>query len=725
MRMRTGIRNRVAGATAVVFAAGALVAATTSSGRISATTLPLQFGRMVVVDQQRPGFEPDVKIAPDGTTYSSFPFGFSTTQSFLSSSRDHGNTYQLTPGNVGAGKPATCVGGGDTDLYVDPGSAIYFSDLQGLTNISQSVSTDGGSTFTTNCAGVPNTPVDRMWFAATGSLAGGDLRLYQDFDQTETGGDPNNLANNQLVETVSTDGVTFLPVVNPAVAGGTLDCAGAAADCVTDNEGISGNQVVDPNTGNLYIAHTTINGSVGTPGVQVSEGKVHVGPPVTATWTESPNLDASLCPDASCVDSAGNAEALAGENFASIARDRAGYLYVTFTEGALDPSGNLTAPESIYVVHSLAPAGANPAGVQWSKPMRISESGTNTFPWITAGSDGRVDVAWYHTKTTSTGGLFGAANLTDAEWSVQLGQSLNAHGPAPSYQIANVSEHPVKFGQICTNGLGCVTGGDRSLGDFLQVAIDDSGAAVVSYVDDTSADTADGENAGPEVLSRQIGGPSLLASVGRINGPAGGPGLALDSVKDPVGDADYSANTTRTAATSNLDLTGASIAADTATATLNVTIKVKSLATLAVSPTLGGTDASWIVRWTQVTPGQTGNGHIYYAGMDNNGAGSGTPSFFAGDTSCIPGPGNPAEHCKYLTYPQTTPLTGSQAAYDPTTGVITLHVPESAVGLPAASGRTTLYSVTAFSATSTTPQSATTLFNLIDATKPFDVVGVH
>jgi hypothetical protein len=111
--------------------------------------------------------------------------------------------------------------------------------------------------------------------------------------------------------------------------------------------------------------------------------------------------------------------------------------------------------------------------------------------------------------------------------------------------------------------------------------------------------------------------------------------------------------------------------------------------------------------------------------MDNNGAGSGTPSFFAGDTSCIPGPGNPAEHCKYLTYPQTTPLTGSQAAYDPTTGVITLHVPESAVGLPAASGRTTLYSVTAFSATSTTPQSATTLFNLIDATKPFDVVGVH
>jgi hypothetical protein len=717
-------RGRIAIATCVALLVPLAAAVALSGSEVGATTPPLQFGRMVVVDHQRPGFEPDVKVAADGTTYTSFPFGFSTTQSFLSSSRDSGNSYQLTPGNIGVGKPATCAGGGDTDLYVDPGNAVYFSDLQGLTNISQSVSTDGGSTFTTNCAGVPNTPVDRMWFAASGSLAGGDLRLYQDFDQTGTGGDPNNLASNQLVETVSTDGVTFQPVVNPAVAGGTLDCAGAAADCVTNNEGISGNQVVDPNTGNVYIAHTTLNGSAGTPGVQVSEGKIAAGPPVTATWTESPNLDAALCPDPRCVDGSGNAEALAGENFASIARDSAGYLYVTFTEGRIDTAGNLTAPERIYVVHSLAPAGADPSSVRWSKPKAISGSGTNTFPWITAGSDGRVDVAWYHTGTTSTGGAFGAANLTDAEWTVQLGQSLNAHDTAPSYAIATVSEHPVKYGQICTNGLGCVTGGDRSLGDFLQVATDNQGAAVVSYVDDTSADTAAGENAGPEVISRQIGGPSLLASVGTISGPGAGPGTALDHVTDPKGDADYSANTTRTPASPNLDLVGASVVDDKGE-TLTVTIKVKSLADLTVSPTLGGPDASWIVRWTRVTPGQTGNGHIYYAGMDNNGAGTGTPTFFAGDTSCIPGPGNPADHCKYLTYPQTTVLSGAQANYDATTGIITLHVPEDAVSPPEPSGRTTLYSVTAFTATSQQAQSAATIFNLIDSTTPFDVLGVH
>ena len=128
-----------------------------------------------------------------------------------------------------------------------------------------------------------------------------------------------------------------------------------------------------------------------------------------------------------------------------------------------------------------------------------------------------------------------------------------------------------------------------------------------------------------------------------------------------------------------------------------MTIKVKSLADLTVSPTLGGPDASWIVRWTHVTPGHTGNGHIYYAGMDNNGAGTGVPSFFAGDTSCIPGPGNPAEHCKYLTYPQTTKLSASQAGYNAGDGRD--HAPRSGER-GRQSERTTLYSVTAFTATS-------------------------
>jgi hypothetical protein len=720
--------------------------AAASKPRARAAAAPgIGFSHAVVVDEQRPGFEPDVKVAPDGSIYTSVPFGFSTTQSFVWSSLDHGNSYQFVPGNVaGTGKPATCFGGGDTDLFVDPGNALYFSDLQGLTNISNSVSQDGGKTWSTNCAGAPNTPDDRMWFAGTGSLAGGDLNLYQDFDAVASSATSGG--GNVLVETESRDGTTFVPVLNTSP---DSTCVGPAIhDCVTGNEGISGNQVADPNTGNVYIAHTTTEGSSGEVGVRVAEGKITQGPAPTATWSESPNLDGALCPGSapssdgspSCADSNGNPEEIAGENFATIARDSAGYLYVTFTAGPLDHNPNdpnfgaLTAPEQIYVVHSLEPAGADPAALTWSAPERITGSGasagTNTFPWITAGSDGRVDVAYYHTSEASEQGtcasgsgtctLYGASSLSNAEWSVQMAQSLNANSSSPTYTTANVSETYVKQGPICTNGIGCASGGDRSLGDFLQVSTDTTGAALVSYVFDTSADTSAGENAGPEVISRQTSGPSLLASVGTVS-QGDGPGSAMGSVSDPIGDAFYSANGTRTPAGDNLDLTGASLA-NGPNRTLIARIDVRSLASLTPASDAGGTDASWILRWTDVVPGTTGNGHIYYAGMDNNqgSGGSGTPSFFVGDTSAIPPPGNPADHTKYITYPQTTQLSPSQASYDARTGVITLHIPLADVGNPAAG--TVLYSATAFSATSSSPQSSTTLFNLIDSTTPFELV---
>jgi len=737
-------------ALAIVLGAGASAAPAGASAGIRAhqAAAGIGFSHAVVVDEQRPGFEPDVKVDSGGVVYSSIPFGFSTTQSFVWSSLDQGNSYQLTPGNIGPGKPMTCAGGGDTDLFLDAKNALYFSDLQGLTNISNSMSTDGGASWSTNCAGAPNAPDDRMWFAGTGSAADGNLVLYQDYDAADTSAS----IGNQLVETVSTDGTHFQPVLNTNAAalapGG--DCAGAAVqDCVTSNEGISGNQVVDPGTGNVFIAHTTTEGSSGEVGVRIAEGRVSLGPPATATWSESPNLDGSLCPDStvtsdaskSCADANGNPEEIAGENFASIARDSAGYLYVTFTAGPLDHAssndpnfGALTAPEQIYVVHSLQPATmSDPSKVTWSAPQAITgagiSAGTNTFPWITAGSDGRVDVAYYHTDEVSEPGtcasgsgtctLYGASSLTKAEWSVQMAQSLNAHDPTPSYTAANVSETYVKHGQICTNGIGCLSGGDRSLGDFLQVTTDRQGAALVSYVFDTSGNTSGGENAGPEVISRQISGPSLLASAGDVS-QGSGPGTPMGAVTDPTGDAFYSANGTRTPAGENLDLTGASLA-NGSNRTLVAKIDVKSLSSLAVSPSVGGPDASWILRWTDVVPGTTGNGHIYYVGMDNNAGvgGSGTPTLFTGETAGIP-PANPGEHTKYLTYPQTTILSSSQASYDAKTGVITLNVPLADVGNPAAG--TVLYSATAFSATSGSPQSSGTLFNLTDATTPFELV---
>jgi hypothetical protein len=727
------LAGSTASAVPAVPRAAQLAAAHTVTASAAHAAHRIRFSRMVVVDQQRPGFEPDVKVNGRGRIFTSIPFGFSTTSSFIWRSTDRGNSYQLVPGNIGTGKPTTCAGGGDTDLFIDPHNALYFSDLQGLTNISNSVSTDGGKTWTTTCSGAPNSPVDRMWFTGTGSLAKNNLLLYQDYDQVNTSASPNNPGGNQLVETLSTDGTDFVPVLNPNLAG--TDCAGTAVNCVTDNEGISGNQVVDPKTGNVFIAHTTINGNGqgGTPGVQVSEGVIDTSNPAvpTATWTESPNLDGALCPQTphrSCVDANGNPTELAGENFASIARDAAGYLYVAFTAGPIDHNSNdpnfgqLTKPEQIYVVHSRQPATMkNPSAITWSRPRRItgahrgSSAGTNTFPWITAGSRGRVAVAYYHTRDASQAGpVFGAANLTHAEWTVQVAESLNALGKAPRYRHAAVSDGPIKYGQICTNGLGCATGGDRSLGDFLQVAPARNGALLVSYVNDTGGNVQAGEDTGPEVISRQISGPGLFA--GKRVSVNGGPRRASGHVRDRRGDAFYSANGSRVSADKNgasrLDLTAASIRQPRHKGYLVATLRLRSLKSIAGNPTLGGADASWLLRWNVLHQHAAGNGLIEYVGMDNNGAK--TPTFFMGTTSCIP-PQNQGEHCKFLTYPQTRKIKGRVLHKR---HLIKLFVPRKALRLHKIRR---LISVTAFTATSTTPQSASTIFNLIDATSPFDV----
>ena len=110
------------------------------------------------MDEQRSGFEPNISIDGADRWYSAVPNGSSTTHSFIWNSLDHGKSFQMVPGQIGVGKPATCPqGGGDTEFALDKKGDIFFSDLQNLTNLSNSVSTDHGATWQTSCASVPNT----------------------------------------------------------------------------------------------------------------------------------------------------------------------------------------------------------------------------------------------------------------------------------------------------------------------------------------------------------------------------------------------------------------------------------------------------------------------------------------------------------------------------------------------------------------------------------------
>src|SRR4051794_2505727 len=679
---------------------GALVAGASAS----APRLPaLRFSHEVVVDQQRSGFEPDIAIDNADRWYSSVPNGSSTAHSFIWSSRDHGKSFQMIPGQVGLGKPLTCPqGGGDTEFALDKKGDIFFSDLQNLTNLSNSVSTDHGATFQTQCVSVPNSPVDRMWYAVHGNLGDPDFAIYEEYDGVVSGLNINaDFPSNQLVEVVSHDGINFQPVINGRLAQGHLDpdCyGGGALNCVTDDEGIPGNQVLAKN-GDLLIAHSSADGNR----VIVSRGHLtDIGGGVMSATGKHYTLNASLCPDKSS-----SAPGICGAaHFATIAEDSAGHFYVAFSS-QLMRGGNAARPYKPYVV-------ASRDGVHWGKPRQVSKpGGSDAFSWITAGSNGRAAVAWYHANETNEHGGYMLDDLAHAEISVQVGESINALSAKPKWTVTTVSEHPIKYGPICTAGTTCtVSMGDRSLGDYLEVNHDAKGALVLAYVNDTSNTYTVGptgaiaEN-GPVVIVKQIGGPSLIS--GTINGPGKGAGAPYNSVTDGTGDAFYNANAQRTPAGDNLDVTGAKISQDSHG--LVITMHAKSLSSLQISPTAGGLTGEWITRFTTYNPHTPGNGHIYYAGMESV-AGQ-TPRFFAGDTAAPP-----------VAQEQVSMLFDSQKAVPGAVqgNTITIHVPWSAV--PAVKRGATLYSAMGFSATTvgTLGGNPAGVFSLTDATVPFDYV---
>ncbi|HJT82001.1 MAG TPA: hypothetical protein VJ719_12455, partial [Chthoniobacterales bacterium] len=203
-----------------------------------------------------------------------------------------------------------------------------------------------------------------------------------------------------------------------------------------------------------------------------------------------------------------------------------GTVSKVFPVMAVDVAGNL------YVTWSNATAifmmTSTDHGNSWSNVKRVSPTtgpegtGTVQMPWIIAGDPGRVDIVWYR------GSIAGNSASTDNRWDIYMAQTLNALDSAPSFSYTKVSETTIHFGNLCTGGTFCdvpgnVVGesGDRSFLEYPSVTIDDRGAAMITWNDNTnqSGVTAATPTAGggPYVMfSKQICGPSLFASVGTL-----------------------------------------------------------------------------------------------------------------------------------------------------------------------------------------------------------------
>jgi hypothetical protein len=703
-----------------ILCAAALIAGSAAAGLLANTKADAGpsapgFAIPSVVNHWVPGNEPDVAIdkspASRGLIYNSWPNGFSTTISYIHRSGDEARSFHPTEANL-LGKPLTCAGGGDTDLQISPvNGQMLVADLQSLTNFSNSSSTNQGRSYTTTCTAVPNVDVDRQWIAidtngGTSTLHAGaaGARAYFDYD---TLGAQNPLGNT-LVMNSSNNGVDY---------GGGVGCTSlpAGVNCllppaiVTPDEGLPGNDMVDNTHGpfahTIYAFHN--NSPQNAPLLSYCRGPasgVKTAATVAAACTAPtgfPNKnplwhDVPISPP--------NPKLLI-EAFVAGAMDTQGGLYATWAQYPIKGT-SITGPGAVMTSHSVD------GGQTWSKAQRVSPTNLPTviFPWISAGDPGRVDIAYYGASEASENHHFGPDALTQTgTWDLYLDQSLDTLGTKAHFTHVRAADHQIKWGNISTQGFGVGTTSDRSLGDFLQVQTGVNGEAVISYVDDTSENRnpdftfGSGESppeaAGPTMIAVQTGGPSLYKSVGTLSGDTRRP---YGKVSDPTGkgfpDAYLSLAGSDTNGPAAMDIGGVTITqADRDHLRITMSVADKNLANdLAISPTLGGTTADWLVRWAAPSykkpngqGGFLGDGDIFYVGMESTLGGA--PKFFGGSTDSLS-----TTHAKYFIYDPKTTIPGTVNG-----GTITWTVPLSAVGSPPSGAG--LYSVTGFTSTQVLP----------------------
>jgi hypothetical protein len=389
--------------------------------------------------------EPAIQAANDGTFYASSENGLGGGTNAWRST-DGGRHYtQLPCPNCGseANDTGFAPGGGDTDVAVAPEKNaagfhnVYVASLT-LANVDVSTSTDGGATWTLNPVTTPETIDDREWIAADG-VSKVCISYHNGPQGITVGCSPNA-------------GLTFTQW-SPA-----LD----AAHAFQTGENSIGNLAIDAASDIVYQTYSAITTAAETacaPQLGVIEGTcdyhgvyMAVSTDGGLTFTDYPVY---VNPDPTVGY---------GHQFVNVSVDRAGNVYSVYTDDH-------------HVYYSFS----TDHGRTWKGPFRISKSGTNIFPWSTAGDAGKLDVVYYKTPH------FDASTTPDnypmsAAWTVAFAQNLKALTPGSSWTEQTASP-VVHHGGVCESGIACT--GNRDLyDDFGVAASPTTGMASIIYSDD-------------------------------------------------------------------------------------------------------------------------------------------------------------------------------------------------------------------------------------------------
>lgn len=570
--------------------------------------------------------EPSIDVDTPGNVYVMGPAGvptggcpFWTVHPGTFNSKGLPYEYRGTPDLQPAG-----VGGGDCDISHGPRStltpnadSVAVSSLS-LGNLTTTNSQDAGKTFRTPPNDVGGTQVfgdDRQWQGVDRNLKAYYLIVH---DVTTD--------NIQVSADTQTAGYQYLSNT-PAISD-----PNALAAATMDNH--FSPPAVDETTHKIYIAYVApANASenaaaqAGTTGLNEHVVWLAVGDPCAVlcqagkplgpiTWNDYPLYSAPT-----------------GQDLAHI------FPIITIDRG--DPSTG--ANKSVYIgfvgdtkssvtnrFQMISVSVNTPA--KFRGPFFIDDGSnhSNMFPWLAAGQKGVVDATWYAGRLMGNGATCptgatgspddsnGVNNNCFNQWHVTFAQATGAGAggttaPVITRSYASGINHR---GSICDQGLNCsLFGGDRSLLDFFDMALDPAGGANIAYVQDTSQITYTRQCTGKSAttglnISRSCAnlGPLPPPPPGPTCG-AGAPTYAATVVTDPAGDA---GNPSGGGTNGSSDATKVAVAVDQAatTPTVDVTLTVSNLQSPVATPPPGTTDIYYYVTWTAPNGKQYAVQHI-------------------------------------------------------------------------------------------------------------------
>ena len=444
----------------------ALVVASSASGSTGFTT-------QVSPPSQTNATEPYIAIdKSDGTVW----VAWQASGSHVARSDDGGRTFtkvfdksDIGDVDIAVGGPVNCAADAThvPTIHCTPGThRVYLTSLEETPLILQThlaYSDDRGASWTVNeLAATSPQLIDRPWLAvdpSTVSATSDDVYIaYHDFTDSQI-----------YVATSHNGGDVFGPSipasagVNPSVPTPTLPPF-ADSFCNTVPSGIE----VDPETHQVYVQWLTAD-----PVANTTEGcnvtmiqnfhKVWIARSDDrgTTWTGYPVYNGAATENASNI-------------FAALAVDDSGTpgvsgnVYSVFADNKLAPDHF-----DIWFTHS------GDRGANWPSPVKVnSDKGTHVFPWIAAGTTGRVDFIWLNSPDYTP---------TDAEgspWYVTFAQTTNGASAAPKFQQTSASSNVMHVGGICVNGIFCtLNSGNRDLADSISIAIDRGGSAGLAWTD--------------------------------------------------------------------------------------------------------------------------------------------------------------------------------------------------------------------------------------------------